>query len=238
MSTAFELNTQPRDAFGTNASRRLRRSEQVPAMVYGAGKDNEALVLDHNEIMQNLGIEAFHSAIISLNTESGAQQVILREVQRHRYKPRVTHVDFQRIKATEKLHIKVPIHFEGADEAPGVKVDEGIFSNLITELDITCLPKDLPEYIAVDVSGLGINETIHLSEVQLPEGVELTGTAALEGEDPTIATVAPPRVIEEDEITDVEEDLEGVEGEDAGDSAAPEGEKQSGDADSAEKAQD
>ena len=235
MSTAFELNTRPRDVFGTTASRRLRRSERVPAMVYGAGKDNEPLVLDHNEIMRNLEIEAFHSAIISLNTESGVQQVILREVQRHRYKPRVTHVDFQRIKATEKLHIKVPVHFEGADEAPGVKVDEGIFSNLITELDITCLPKDLPEYIAVDVSGLGINEVIHLSEVQLPEGVELTGTVALEGEDPTIATVAPPRVIEEDEVTDVDEDLEG---EDAGEAAAPEGEKQSDDAGSAEKAED
>ena len=235
MSTAFELNTRPRDVFGTTASRRLRRSERVPAMVYGAGKDNEPLVLDHNEIMRNLEIEAFHSAIISLNTESGVQQVILREVQRHRYKPRVTHVDFQRIKATEKLHIKVPVHFEGADEAPGVKVDEGIFSNLITELDITCLPKDLPEYIAVDVSGLGINEVIHLSEVQLPEGVEFTGTAALEGEDPTIATVAPPRVIEEDEVTDVDEDLEG---EDAGEAAAPEGEKQSDDAGSAEKAED
>ena len=188
--------------------------------------------------MRNLEIEAFHSAIISLNTESGVQQVILREVQRPRYKPRVTHVDFQWILSTEKLHIKVPVHFEGADEAPGVKVDEVIFSNLITELDITCLPKDLPEYIAVDVSGLGINEVIHLSEVQLPEGVELTGTVALEGEDPTIATVAPPRVIEEDEVTDVDEDLEGVEGEDAGEAAAREGEKLADDAGSAEKAED
>ncbi len=238
MSTAFELNTQPRDVFGTNASRRLRRSERVPAMVYGAGKDNEALLLDHNEIMHNLDIEAFHSAIISLNTTSGPQQVILREVQRHRYRPRVTHVDFQRIKATEKLHIKVPLHFEGADEAPGVKVDEGIFSHLITELDITCLPKDLPEYIAVDVSALGINETIHLSAVQLPEGVEITSTAALEGEDPTIATIAPPRVIEEDEVADAEEDLEGLEGEGAEEGAAPEGEQQAGDADSAEKSED
>ncbi len=238
MSTAFELNTQPRDVFGTNASRRLRRSERVPAMVYGAGKDNEALLLDHNEIMHNLDIEAFHSAIISLNTTSGPQQVILREVQRHRYRPRVTHVDFQRIKATEKLHIKVPLHFEGADEAPGVKVDEGIFSHLITELDITCLPKDLPEYIAVDVSALGINETIHLSAVQLPEGVEITSTAALEGEDPTIATIAPPRVIEEDEVADAEEDLEGLEGEGVEAGAAPEGEQQAGDADSAKKSED
>ena len=103
---------------------------------------------------------------------------------------------------------------------------------------VNCLPKDLPEYIAVDVSGLGINEVIHLSEVQLPEGVELTGTVALEGEDPTIATVAPPRVIEEDEVADAEEDLEGLEGEGAEEGAAPEGEQQAGDADSAEKSED
>ena len=230
MSTAFELNTRPRDVFGTTASRRLRRSERVPAMVYGAGKDNEPLVLDHNEIMRNLEIEAFHSAIISLNTESGVQQVILREVQRHRYKPRVTHVDFQRIKATEKLHIKVPVHFEGADEAPGVKVDEGIFSNLITELDITCLPKDLPEYIALDVSALGMNESLHLSDVQLPEGVELTVTAYHEGEDPTVATITAPKMVEEEEEVlaeegDVVEGAEGAEGAEEAPSADVEEEK-------------
>ncbi len=144
MSTNFELNTKPREVFGTTASRRLRRSDQVPAMIYGADQNNEAVLLDHHEIMRNLEVEAFHSAIISLNTESGSQQVVLREVQRHRVRPRLVHVDFQRIKATEKLHMKIPLHFEGVDEAPGVKVDEGIFSPLMTELDITCLPKDLP----------------------------------------------------------------------------------------------
>ena len=242
MSTDFELNTKPRDVFGTKASRRLRRLDQVPAMIYGADQNNEAVLLDHHEIMRNLGVEAFHSAIISLKTESGSQQVVLREVQRHRVQPRLVHVDFQRIKATEKLHMKIPLHFEGVDEAPGVKVEEGIFSPLMTELDITCLPKDLPEYIEIDVSALGINDVIHLSSVELPEGVELTGVLH-EGEDPTIVTVMPPREIEE-EVLEVEEGIEGeegVEGEEgeAAEGAVPATEESAGDADSSkEKAEE
>ena len=144
MSANFELNATAREAKGTTASRKLRRGGQVPAMVYGAGKKNQRLLLDSNEISYSLGIQAFHSAIVSLNTESGAEQVILREVQMHPYRPLVMHVDFQRVKATEKLHMNVPLHFDGADDAPGVKVDGGILSYLMTEFDITCLPKDLP----------------------------------------------------------------------------------------------
>jgi large subunit ribosomal protein L25 len=178
-------------------------------MVYGAGKKNERLLLDSNEIDRNLGIEAFHSAIISLKTDSVTDQVILREVQMHPHHPLVIHVDFQRVKATEKLHIKVPVHFEGAEETPGVKVDGGVLSYLMTEFDITCLPKDLPEYIAVDVSFLSINESIHLSEVTLPEGVEYTAASVHEGQNPTVATVTPPKVVEEEEV--VEEGEEGDE---------------------------
>ena len=229
MSTNFELNTKPRDVFGTKASRRLRRLDQVPAMIYGANQNNEAVLLEHNEIMRNLEVEAFHSAIISLNSESGSQQVILREVQRHRVQTRLVHVDFQRIKATEKLHMKIPLHFEGVDEAPGVKVEEGIFSPLMTELDITCLPKDLPEYIRVDVSALGLNDVIHLSSVELPEGVEMT-VALHEGEDPTVVTVMPPREIEE-EVLEAEEGVEGEEGE----AAAPATEESAGDSDSSKE---
>ena len=224
MSTNFELNAKARDVFGTNASRRLRRLDQVPAMIYGGDQDNEAVLLDHHEIMHNLEVEAFHSAIISLNTGSGSQQVILREVQHHRYRPRLVHVDFQRIKATERLHMKIPLHFAGVDEAPGVKVEEGIFSPLMTELDVTCLPKDLPEYIEIDVSALGINDVIHLSSVELPEGVDLT-VVPHEGEDPSVVTVMPPRTIEEEvlgaedgvEVVEVAEGAASATGESAGD---------------------
>ncbi|HIO17088.1 MAG TPA: 50S ribosomal protein L25/general stress protein Ctc [Gammaproteobacteria bacterium] len=234
MSTNFELNAKPRDVFGTNASRRLRHLDQVPAMIYGGDQDNEAVLLDHHEIMHNLEVEAFHSAIISLNTGSGSQQVILREVQHHRYRPRLVHVDFQRIKATERLHMKIPLHFAGVDEAPGVKVEEGIFSPLMTELDITCLPKDLPEYIEIDVSALGINDVIHLSAVELPEGVELT-VVLHEGEDPSVVTVMPPRTIEE-EVLEAEDGVEVVEVEEGAASATGES---AGDADSSkEKAEE
>ena len=220
MSSNYVLNAQSRDAFGTGASRRQRRDSHVPAVVYGAGKDNETVTLDHYQVMHSLEKEAFHSAIIDLKTDAGSQQVILREVQMHPHRPLVLHMDFQRIKATEKLHMKIPLHFEGADTAPGVKADGGILAHTMTELDITCLPKDLPEYIAVDVSALGMNESLHLSDIQLPEGVELTVTAYHEGEDPTVAAVTMPKVVEEEEEAlpeegeeaEVAEGAEGVEG--------------------------
>ena len=202
MNTNFELNATIREVKGTRASRKLRRNGEIPAMVYGAGKKNKRLLLNSNEIDNKLSIEAFHSAIISLKTDSGTEQVILREVQMHPYRPLVMHVDLQRIKATEKLHMNVPVHFEGAEDTPGVKVDGGVLSYLMTEFDITCLPKDLPEYIAVDVSNLNINESIHLSEITLPEGVEFTATSVHEGDNPTVATVTPPKVVEEEDIVE------------------------------------
>jgi large subunit ribosomal protein L25 len=176
MSSNYELSTQSRDSFGTGASRRQRRENLVPAVVYGAGKDNESVMLDHDQVMHSLEKEAFHSAIIDLKTDKGSQQVILREVQMHPHRQLVMHVDFQRVRASEKLHMKVPLHFEGSDVAPGVKTDGGILSHPITELDITCLPRDLPEFIAVDVSELNLNESLHLSNIKMPEGVELTAT--------------------------------------------------------------
>lgn len=212
MSSNYELSTQSRDSFGTGASRRQRRENLVPAVVYGAGKDNESVMLDHDQVMHSLEKEAFHSAIIDLKTDKGSQQVILREVQMHPHRQLVMHVDFQRVRASEKLHMKVPLHFEGSDVAPGVKTDGGILSHPITELDITCLPRDLPEFIAVDVSGLNLNESLHLSNVTMPEGVELTATAFPEGEDPTIATISPPKVVEEEVV---EEDADQEAGADA-----------------------
>jgi len=210
MSSNYELSTQSRDSFGTGASRRQRRENLVPAVVYGAGKDNESVMLDHDQVMHSLEKEAFHSAIIDLKTDKGSQQVILREVQMHPHRQLVMHVDFQRVRATEKLHMKVPLHFEGSDVAPGVKTDGGILSHPITELDITCLPRDLPEFIAVDVSELNLNESLHLSSIKMPEGVELTATAFPEGEDPTIAIISPPKVVEEEAVEESADQEAGV----------------------------
>ena len=206
MSANFELRAVSRTEKGTNISRKLRREGQVPAVVYGAGKGSQKILLDSNEISKNLGVEAFHSAVISLNTDSGEEQVILREVQMHPFRSTVMHVDFQRVRATEKLHMKVPLHFEGSDGAPGVKIDGGVLSYLMKELDIKCLPKHLPEYIAVDVSNLGINESIHISQIHLPDGVELTINPEPGGDDPTIVTIVPPKIaVEGDDAADGEE---------------------------------
>ena len=223
MSVNFELYATTRESRGTTASRKSRRDGQVPAMVYGAGKQNQQLFLDSNEISHSLAIEAFHSAIISLNTKDGPEQVILREVQMHPYRPIVMHVDFQRVKSSEKLHMKVPIHFEGADQSPGVKMDGGILSYQMTEFDITCLPKNLPEFIAIDVSALSINESIHLADIQLPEGVEFTSTSIHEGDNPTVATITAPKIVAEDEESVAEGDaLVGEDDEQGRDDKSPE----------------
>lgn len=193
----FTVNAAPRDQAGTSASRRLRHAKQIPAVVYGKGKDNRMLMLDHDEFKHQLEIEAFHNSILNLKSGGTSEQVILREVQMHPYKPIVMHVDFQRISATDKFHMSVPLHFIGEDRAPGVKTEGGIVSHLVTEVDITCLPADLPEYLEVDVSTLSLNESIHLSEIPLPDGVELTTTPVDEA-DHAVVSILMPRVGDEE----------------------------------------
>jgi large subunit ribosomal protein L25 len=174
MSDSNTITAEKRDVQGTGASRRLRHAGKVPAILYGAGKDTVMLTLDHNSIYHNLENEAFHSSILNVEVDGKGEKAILRDVQMHPFKPIVMHVDLQRVSAKDKIHMNVPIHFTGGDEAPGVKLENGIISHLITELDINCLPDDLPEYIAVDVSGLRIGESIHIREINLPKGVEST----------------------------------------------------------------
>lgn len=216
MSTEYQINAEARSASGKSASRRYRREGKTPAVVYGAGKDNVSLLLDHREIFHKLETEGFHSAIIKINVGKTVEQAILRDVQMHPIKPNVMHVDFQRVSATEKLHIAVPIHFIGEEEAPGVKTDHGIMSHLINEVDVSCLPADLPEFLEVDVSGLQLNDTVHLSDLKVPEGVEITALLH-EGEDQPIATVYAPQV-------EVEEDLEAEAAEEAAEPAEGEAE--------------
>lgn len=197
----FQLHAESRNEFGTNASRRLRAQGKIPAIVYGAGKDNSNVLLDHNKLLHALDIEAFHSAIIDVQTTSGTEQVILRDVQMHPYKLQVLHIDFQRVSMTEKLHMNVPLHILGEDSAPGIKIDGGLLSRLANEVDIECLPKDLPEYLELDVSELGLGETLHLSDIKLPEGVEIVALASgVEDADQGVVTITQARVT--DEITE------------------------------------
>ncbi len=205
----FEVNARPRAESGTAASRRLRCGKEIPAVVYGTGKENAMLVLDHDPFKHQLDIEAFHNSIIRLTSGGATEQVILREVQMHPYKPVVMHVDFQRISATDKIHMNVPLHFIGEDVAPGVRQEGGIVSHMMTEVDVNCLPADLPEYIEVDISGMRVGDSVHLSDLKLPAGVSFTHVP--EGEtDHAVVSVVMPKVAAEEEEEAGEEEAEAV----------------------------
>ncbi|HET9122357.1 MAG TPA: 50S ribosomal protein L25/general stress protein Ctc [Acidiferrobacteraceae bacterium] len=197
MSTKFELQAEPREAKGTGASRRLRRQGQVPAVLYGAGKEPEMLSLSHDSIFHQIQNEAFFTSIVTVKFGGKTDQAIVRDLQMHPYKPRVQHVDLLRISATEKLHIAVPLHFVGGDLAPGVKQQGGIVSHLVTEVEVSCLPAQLPEFLKVDVSGLHIGESIHLSNLDVPEGVTLL--ALTHGNDLAVVTITMVRATVEAE---------------------------------------
>jgi large subunit ribosomal protein L25 len=196
MAISFELNAEPRSDTGKGASRRLRRAGKVPAIMYGGGKDPESLTLSHNEIIRNLEHEAFYSHILTIKVGGSETQTILRDLQRHPSKPSIMHMDLQRISATEKLKTHAPLHFVGDDTAPGVKAG-GLVSHDLTEAQIECLPKDLPEYIEVDISGMEIGDALHLSDLKVPEGVTLVELARGEGHDLAVVSIHTKRIVEE-----------------------------------------
>jgi large subunit ribosomal protein L25 len=210
MATKFELTAEKRAATGTVTSRRLRRGGRVPAVLYGGAKEPIKLTLDHDAIFHHLENEAFHTSILTVHVDDEADQAILRDVQMHPFKSKVLHVDLQRIVATEKLQIEVPIHFVGEEMAPGVKEQGGIVSHLMTEVEISSLPHQLPEFLTADVSQLHVGESVHLSDIVLPEGVTIPGLAH-GGADLAVATVLIVREVVEE--VPVEEALEPVEGE-------------------------
>jgi large subunit ribosomal protein L25 len=171
--SSFEFNATKRDVQGSSASRRLRRAGRVPGVIYGAGKPAVSFDVDHNDIYQCLRKEAFHSSVVTANLDGAKEQVLLRDVQLHAYKPLVLHVDFQRVDANTELHTKVPLHFTNGEVCPGVKLQGGIVSHVITEVDIACLPKALPEYIEVDLKDLVMGHSLHVSDLKLPAGVRI-----------------------------------------------------------------
>jgi len=186
----IEFNAAKRTLQGTGASRRLRIAGKVPGILYGGEKSAETIELDHNEMFHRLKQEAFHASILSMKMDGAAQPVLLRAVQMHPFRPIVLHLDFQRVEAMHKIHVKVPLHFINADIAPGIKLGGGIVSHVLNELDVTCLPADLPEFIEVDLKDATIGHSIHLSDITMPKGVEPAGHR---GENPVVATVTIPR---------------------------------------------
>jgi large subunit ribosomal protein L25 len=196
MSTQFEITAEIRQDLGKGASRRLRRLENVPGVIYGGGEPAESLTLNHREIKKALENEAFHSHILTIIVNGKKQKAVLKDLQVHPFKPRVVHMDFLRVTGKEKIHMQIPLHFKGDDVAPGVKDDNGVVSHLISSVEVSCLPADLPEFIEVDLSQLKLDEILHLSQLKLPKGVELL--ALSHGNDQPVASIHIPRIIEEE----------------------------------------
>ncbi|TDI81995.1 MAG: 50S ribosomal protein L25/general stress protein Ctc, partial [Betaproteobacteria bacterium] len=169
----IEISANKRTLQGKGASRRLRGRGKVPGIIYGGENPAQAIELDHNNLYHKLKLEAFHASILSIDLGGEKEQVFLRDLQMHPYKLQVLHIDFQRVDKNKKIHMKVPLHFVNAEVSPGVKVSGGIVSHVLTELDISCLPKDLPEFIQVDLTELSTNNPVHLSNLKMPHGVEM-----------------------------------------------------------------
>src|SRR5687768_10783289 len=192
----IEIKAEPRSVQGTGASRRLRRESKVPGVLYGAGKDALAIQLDHKDLWFKLKTEAFHASILDMEVGNEKSQVLLRDYQMHPFRPMILHADFQRVDANKKIHMRVPLHFVNAEISPGVKVAGGLVQHVLNDLEISCLPKDLPEFIEIDLANLQAGHSLHLSGVQLPAGVE---AIVPKGEDPTVATIVIPKVMTAEE---------------------------------------
>ena len=188
---AFERAKQ-----GTGASRRLRNAGKAPGIIYGGTAEPQLIELDHNALWHALKKEAFHSSVLQLEVAGKTTKVVLRDVQYHPYKQQVLHVDFQRVSATEKLHFKVPLHFLGENDSPAVKLEQCMVAYIVTELEVSCLPADLPEFIEVDLSKVVKGDVVKLSQIQLPKGVEAISHGE---EDPVLASVVAPKGAAADE---------------------------------------
>ena len=197
----IEISAQKRTLQGKGASRRLRGSGKVPGIIYGGENPAQAIELDHNGLYHQLKLEAFHASILSMDVEGQKESVLLRDIQMHPFKLQVLHIDFQRIDPNKKIHMKVPLHFINAEIAPGVKLSGGLVSHVLTELDVSCLPKDLPEFLTVDLADLAAGSTLHLSDLKLPEGVEIP--ALQKGENLPVATIVIPRAVAAEEAAAV-----------------------------------
>jgi len=182
----LEFNANKRDGQGTGASRRLRRTGRVPGILYGGTAAPQQIDIDHNELFQLLRKEAFYSSVLNVNLDGKKEMCLLRDVQRHPYRPVILHADFQRVDASHKLHQKVPLHFVNAEICPGVKLSGGMVQHVMSDLDVRCLAKDLPAFIEVDLKDMSTGHSLHVSELKLPAGVE---AVVHKGEDPVVATV-------------------------------------------------
>ena len=200
MRISFELAAEFRDGQGKGASRRLRHSGRVPAILYGGHVEPRAITLDHQKLMTLIDNEKFYSSIINLVVGDKKQAAIVKDLQMHPARNAIQHVDMQRVTETEKIRIHIPIHFKGEAASPGVKTEGGVVSHRVADVEISCLPKDLPEFIELDLSGMHINESKHLSDLPLPEGVTIPSVAKGNA---TVVSIHPPRAEEPEPTAEV-----------------------------------
>ena len=210
MSENLTINAEARSDMGKGASRRLRHAGLVPGIIYGADKEPEMITVKHNELIHALEDEAFYSSILTVDVGGDSQQVVLKDLQRHPAKPFIMHLDLLRISQKTAIKMQVPLHFINEETAPGVKAG-GTASHNMTEVEISCLPADLPEYIEVDCGGLEIGDSIHLSELSLPKGVEIPALALGEDHDSAVVTILASRASKSDEGEEGGEVAEGGE---------------------------
>ena len=215
MRISFSFGADSRGAQGKGASRRLRRSGKVPAILYGGHKEAQALVLDQQNLLTMIGDERFYSSIVQLKIDGAAQEAIIKDVQMHPAKNVVVHVDLQRVIESEPIRLHLPIHFKGESISPGVKTQGGIVSHMRADVEVTCLPKDLPEFLELDLSGMSLNETKFLADIPLPPGVTIP---ELSHRNTPVVSIHAPRAAEPEPVA--AEAAAGVTGEGAAPAAA------------------
>jgi large subunit ribosomal protein L25 len=196
VKAVFELAGEARANLGRTDSRRLRKAGKVPAVLYGGGEAPESVILDHNSLSHQMDREAFYTSILTLKLGTKSQQVVVKDVQRHPARPIIMHLDFQRVREDVEITLNVPIHFLNEASAKGVKDQGGVVNHLVTDVEVRCLPRYLPEYLEVDVTHLELNQIYHLSDIKLPEGVSLVPLS--HGDDQPVVSVTPPRQEEVD----------------------------------------
>ena len=207
MSEEFNLIAEMRDDQGKGASRRLRRQGKVPAVIYGAGRDPRNLMFDHNKVLRQLEDPSFYSSILNVKVGEKSRAAIVKDIQRHPSKKQIIHIDLQRIVEDEQIKMQIPIHYLGEEDAVGVKIGGGTVTKVMTELEISCLPKDLPEFLEVDISELELDQMLNVSDISLPEGVEISDI--IKEQDQAIVSIQEIKEIIEEEIEDEDSESDG-----------------------------
>lgn len=214
MSQDFVIEAFPRDDKGRGASRRLRREERkIPAIIYGAGKEATPISIWHNELKKALENEAFFSHILTIELNGKKESVIMKDLQRHPYKLLLTHADFLRVEKDQEIHVHVPLHLVNEETAPAIKTYGGVAFRLMTEVEVACLPQNLPEFIEIDMSEIEMDQVVHLSDLKLPEGVRIPALQHDTEHDQAVVSVSKPKGVKADEAEDEAEGEEGEEGE-------------------------